>query len=823
MNPLIKNAFENGRLLVLLGAGASSQCVNKRGKCPPMGHELAELLAAQIGVSYADESLSDVYAAAREEMGDRLFDFLEEHYKHCTPSDSIIELLKHPIPRIYSLNVDDSVEKAAVKNGRELNVRRRNDKIREIDQLYQSVELIKLNGDILNPADGFIFSAQEYAFSAAQEPLWYAELARDFSSYTFLFIGCKLKEPLFYHHIEKYKHRSSSTSGKSFLLVPSLSEIERRSLAQFKIEHIIGTLESFIDWLKREYPIPLTTRDILRNKLPHLNLESLHEGVPENRLRNVTKVSRDSLKYADERDGQVRKFYKGFKPDWSDILNGVPAWLTKPDKWMNDHLINARPGTLHLLFGSAGSGKTTSLMQIALKLSEQTPSNVYYVNEYTDDIKELFAYLEDNNNKRYYIIFDRIAHVASWLADLLKSGVVEKGVLISSENMKIWKSKVDEYLGGCIKSSMDISTIDNRDADLILDKVKKFGHWTILEKMSVAERRREVLKKAKNQLLIGLIEATSGEGYLKIIEKDFNTIERTSEKLLLLMAGFATQKRVQAGEANLARALAYLGDDYDVEDMCRRMDGILRYQNGLISTRHRIYIEKLFANHVSSDMLLTALQAYIKAFSVFNFPIVQNISRTEAEIFKHLVNFKVLRKLFRRDKDKILSVYRSFEKTFEHEGLFLMQYGLALRSFGENFDAFEKFRIASQAFPGSPQIAHALAQQKLILVTLIENEVQAFNMLDEAVISLRQLIEAKINVYDRYPIITLSEGHVKALHHWKKFEQAKEVAGRYHSELSKNKYFENNERVQQTITSLMKYYLSGKWPNDNQEPIDWDF
>ncbi|WP_305838773.1 hypothetical protein [Photobacterium leiognathi] len=52
-------------------------------------------------------------------------------------------------------------------------------------------------------------SSQEYGSNSASEPLWYSELARDFHKYTFIFIGTKLKEPLFYHQIEKYKAKQA--------------------------------------------------------------------------------------------------------------------------------------------------------------------------------------------------------------------------------------------------------------------------------------------------------------------------------------------------------------------------------------------------------------------------------------------------------------------------------------------------------------------------------------------------------------------------------------------------------------------------------------
>lgn len=91
---------------------------------------------------------------------------------------------------------------------------------------------------------------------------------------------------------------------------------------------------------------------------------------------------------------------------------------------------------------------------------------------------------------------------------------------------------------------------------------------------------------------------------------------------------------------------------------------------------------------------------------------MKNVSKTEGMIYKSLVNSKNLRKLLKGDKAKILDLYNKFEKKLEHEGLYLMQYGPALRYFNMQDDAYDKLRVASQAFPNSPQIEHALAQQK---------------------------------------------------------------------------------------------------------------
>ncbi|MGP5313779.1 hypothetical protein ACTXL4_13605, partial [Psychrobacter faecalis] len=115
------------------------------------------------------------------------------------------------------------------------------------------------------------------------------------------------------------------------------------------------------------------------------------------------------------------------------------------------------------------------------------------------------------------------------------------------------------------------------------------------------------------------------------------------------------------------------------------------------------------------------------------FPIVTTVkSKSEANNFKHLVNFKFLNKILHNNKDLVLEVYRSFEKKFELEGLFLMQYGLALRSFKMHYEALDILSTALDAYPESNHIEHALAQQKLIIAYEYPHELRSSNYLTQA-------------------------------------------------------------------------------------------
>lgn len=287
------------------------------------------------------------------------------------------------------------------------------------------------------------------------------------------------------------------------------------------------------------------------------------------------------------------------------------------------------------------------------------------------------------------------------------------------------------------------------------------------------------------------------------------------------MAGLATTQGVSASEVTLTRAMSHLGQNPDIHYVASSMDGLVEYKNGLVTTRHRVYIENLFRYYVSSSDLYEAICAYVNAFSVYHFPIVKNISTSEFSVYKYLVNAKALKKLFKEDKKSILSIYEKFEKAFENEGLFLMQYGLSLRSFGQNQEAYEKLKIAQQAFPESPHIEHALAMQRIILACSEKEETVALALFADAEEVLTRLDSSNISPAsggtDRYPIITLSEGHVKVLVNLGHIQQAKIIARNYYDRISKNSDLKDNFRIKKTLANLMKFSLNGRWSSSDSD------
>jgi len=813
MNKHIETALLTGRLVLLFGAGASASSKNKLEESIPLGWDLCKILADAMGEDFSDEDLTDVYSAAKSLLGEqRVQSILEQHYKHCTPSEEYSELLKYPFFRIYTLNIDDAFEKAGrLQNGKVFNVKHRFDHISEVDQFYKTLDYIKLNGDINHPRDGYIFSDQEYGASSADETFWYDELARDFHKYTFIFIGTKLKEPLFYHHIEKYKLRTKSTNLKSYILVPSLTPIQKTSLEASNIVHLEGRLSDFTYWLKDTFSVPPTGEEVLKRIRPELRNMSTG-GVTFS--SSVTPVNRSSLALLQEKkvSSKIRDFYKGFKPTWCDILDEIPALLQNTQSFFESFLENnkAQPLDLYVLLGTAGCGKSTALKQIAMKASDLGSRNVYFIED-NSDIKSLISALDSSQKNPYYLFIERIGDMAKEISEIIKNKQSSKVIFVSAENSKIWSFRCNEYLEDYVTDKADVSFLKEQDAAPILRKIKQYGNWTRLARMSERDRKKELLRKSKKQLLIGLIELTSGEGYNVIIEKDYQSISCESEKALLLLAGLASSQRVPSHEGTLTRAMSHLGLEENIFNVASRMEGILRYSNGNITTRHRVYIEKLFSMYVQTNDILKVLRAYINAFSVYDFPVVRHISRNEGTVYKNLVNAKSLKTLLKGDENKVLSIYEEFEKIFENEGLFLMQYALSLRSFDRNQEAFEKLKVAHQAYPESSHIEHALAMQMQILASYEGSRDKAMSYFESSKEILLRLHKANIKLFDHYPIITLSKGHVRFLDKLGEKEQAKQEAQNYFNLIASNEGLNKNDRIKETLKSLMNYTVTGQW------------
>lgn len=109
----IVNAYQNGRLMLLLGAGASYGSRDSENLEMPMGDDLAKELAALMGWPYDGEALGNVYSAINAVDSTRLHKFLRSRLTNTKPSPELQAIASFPWARIFTLNIDEYGSRAS--------------------------------------------------------------------------------------------------------------------------------------------------------------------------------------------------------------------------------------------------------------------------------------------------------------------------------------------------------------------------------------------------------------------------------------------------------------------------------------------------------------------------------------------------------------------------------------------------------------------------------------------------------------------------------------------------------------------------------------
>lgn len=817
----IKNAYNSGRLMLLLGAGASYGSRDAKNLELPMSEDLAKELAALMGWEYNNESLASVYAAVNATNSARLHSFFRERLTNTRPSPELQTLATFPWSRIFTLNIDDCMETALRKAGTQIvQSFSRNSPLEELDPIFNSVQLIKLNGTADRPEDGFVFSPQEYGEGSSRLPVWYRELGLDHSNYTFLFIGSKLNEPLFMHAMAEMRSVVHRSPLRGYVITPFASEIEKHHLSSLNLEHVPGSLKDFVEWLVREMPQPPTGWDLATARRPELrNIHGNLSELQKRALNSVTLVSAKTLPRVGSENtiGAIREFYKGYKPRWIDILDGVPAELEFVKDFCKLVTENHDGGKCIVLVGAAGSGKSTALMSTALHVSKTTDKPVYFLTEAVDDIDDVIYALEQINSSAFYLFIDKIETMHRQISDLLAREKSKKVCIVSSERLNIWNRRVKASMQKYTSNEYKVNRIQKDDAVKILEKLEIFGPWTRLKPMTPANRVKEIFTKADRQLLIGLMEATTGLGFTKIIDRDFNNIGDERHKSFLIIIGLASLHRSSLSSRIAGSALTNLGIAEDVNVMSRETEGIIVADSVKLSARHPVYIRELFEKIVPTTMIRDCIIAVLEAFSDYETPVVRHVGKSDGLVFKSIVNHRFIREMMRNDRDKVISVYAKFETKFHIDGLYWLQYGLALRGFGEQREALEKLKTAREAFT-SPQIEHAYALQLMIIARMSHEWEVAEPLLNEAIDSLRELSRVA-DVTDSYPIVTLAEGHISVIMKFFDIETARPIIQQYANELLVAYTKNPSNRLQDSVNNIVNLDKTGIWNETNNTTL----
>lgn len=777
----LKKALSTNAAILFVGAGFSASATNKLKQSIPIGDEFATTLWTFLGYNgdYDGTALQTLFEAALKRAKQAELQKLLDDTFLCTQVpqwySTVSQIFWH---RIYGTNVDDLLEKvysapASVQKLRIFNATK--DDFTERDQFLGTLQYVKLNGTVPGDPRNVTFSVQQYAERMNQREPWYDHFVRDYATQPTIFIGSSLNEPLLYQAVAARNKRfpdRNELRPRGFLVCRRISQPQLDALRDFSLVPLVGETKEFFD-LVADVTKPFPDREtVLLSTNPAL--ESMFTLIQ----KNVSRSQRTDLEQFyrcfspvkhPQKVPQTRKlFLQGGEPTWADIYNNLdaPRNFTAHLAAVVESYNKAKHSTLITLSGSAGSGKSTALMRVALKLSQEGHLVFFTDSEELPGAHHVAGAIE-LIPKRPVLILDNISLALGRLADYLdrfrKDGLAATFLVAGRTSKLIERLPELKNLVDLKELHMPDLSIPDIDAVIaVLDQHNQLGR---LANKPLFEQRTAFQSYAHHQLLVAMRWATLGRGFDEIIKDEFLQTEPLAAKMIYLCTclvaaaqfTISRQQIIACSPATPAETLAYL--QYNLKDI------VVPSENhpDRFFARHRAIAEQIVNHVVPRAMLRDAYIRLLKTISHdLSYP-VNTASRT-FRLYQRLINHTSIYRRFSDHIDDARAIYDTLAPFLKQDYHYLLQYGSLELEYGELDAAANYIEQASAYAPDDRLVVNTrgyLLYKQAYATNLKET---ADTLRGEAREILLHQMEARPG--DSYPKHMLCSQELNWINHW---------------------------------------------------------
>jgi hypothetical protein len=580
----LANQIASGELILFTGAGFSLSANNHLGSGIPSVRRLSEALwpIAFPGTSYEESStLGDIYEVAVSRAGNKVRDTLKDLLTVDSSSipDCYRKWFEMPWARIYTLNVDDLDE--AVH--RTFEIHRRIQSINALKDSYPSetgdLLSVHLNGRVADYPD-MTFSPRQYGERTARHEPWYYHLVSDLVSHPILYVGTVLDEPLLWQHIELRRSRNPQQRELrpgSYLVTPLISAARRAMLDGFNIKLVEMKQEEFVANV-------LDTMEVEKQKGLAVIASRRAASAGGKFLHSVADLRT-------QKDDGSSDYLLGREPFWSDITAGRA--VKRAFETELKETIEKSGENVVVLTGTAGAGKSTTLMRLALEYHAEG-KEVGWLDSEVD--LPLWRIREAVRNSKFNVLAiddaDNFGHsIGSLLADFTSDNP-DMLILAGMRSTKFDRLQVEDYLRGHSHLLYAIPHLENTDIESLLDALERANRLGYLRGLSHQQRIDAFQQNAGRQLLVAMIQATSNERFEEKIDSECRDLPRELG-LIYCIGAIATSLR---GSLTKDEFLLASGDSSN--EQLNRVQRLLDQRlfiapdNKHIRVRHRVVADR---------------------------------------------------------------------------------------------------------------------------------------------------------------------------------------------------------------------------------------
>ena len=491
--------------------------------------------------------------------------------------------------RSYTLNVDDLAEatRRRYQLGRPLvtvsatteHLSQTSDAPVEGDIL----DVVHLNGKLSDGPLKITFSTTQYAERLARQEPWYVRLTSELLTHSFIFIGTQLDESPLWQHIELRRSRGRQTRElrpRSYLVTPYLNPAREAILADFNIV-----------WLK------MTASELFKRVLTHMEAPSIQGRQALAQIGNPLRrrALDDAAVIALENPTQKTEYLLGAEPIWADIQSGR-AISRRCDEALWQQLTGARcqpvSGAL-IVTGTAGSGKSTALMKMCLRLVAQGVRVGWADRELSLSPREIRLSMREENAPDVVVIDDADLY-GSEVSPLIREIATRQPyplLLLGIRSGRIDRVIKSGQLQDVPVSEFPMPPLEDEDIDALLDSLEGENRLGLLRGKTRNEQRHTFRDLSGRQLLVAMIKATSGRDLQEKAVEELRELDKPSAHIYGLVS-LASANRIGLFRDEIVFGTGDTSNaNLNAVDLLIRRNLLRVGADGTVYTRHRLIAE----------------------------------------------------------------------------------------------------------------------------------------------------------------------------------------------------------------------------------------
>lgn len=636
--------------MLFTGAGFSRDATSQAGGAVPSVEELRRMLSEIVypgsAVDPAD-SLADLFGVTRTRAYNRVREILERYFvvdRAGLPS-MYADIFGASWHRIYTLNIDDLPE--AVSASATLPRRLVSLTPSRLDANESgALQVVHLNGRWDDGPQNVTFSPIDFGSRfPGRDPL-HAQCAVDILARPVVFIGTTLDEPPLWQHIQL---RRSATGRdlrrRSFLVTPTLSRSRRDLLErELHVEHLPLRLDEFYEQVFK--PASVGSAEYFRRREERSLWDSTLAKLPL-----VTDLVANAKKLV-----LPGEYLLGREPSWDDLVNGRAAVREYEAALaqLADSILAAGSGPKPpvLLVGTAGSGKSTAAMRLALHLTARGVGCGWTSADLSVPPADLRSLAALGELPDVVIIddADRFGNDVSLLARDLSKASNAPLVVLAVRAGRVERISDRLTLNKVVHHELVIPRLTDNDIGAILTVLDDENRLGVLKNMP---RHRQIERfrnreKANRDLLVAMLEATSGRRFAQKLEEELEQLDG-QQRFIYAMVAIATAYRIGLTRSQV---LLGLGDASNaslqaIDDLTRRLL-VVQDHRGDLRVRHRVVGERVVRYLTRSGTLRDPLQSLTIALATELGPLRQRNSAAYRTV-KVLMNHDWLKRALHPD------------------------------------------------------------------------------------------------------------------------------------------------------------------------------